>query len=130
MTSTMGESMIHSSRSRQCVPMSISAPPWLTATSCRQAPGIGGYQQVSCARPITIFAQRAALHQFAHLPVVDVLAHAPGEHELHAGFRAHAASIWSTSCVVIAIGFSQRTCLPACAACTVWRQCTFCGVAM
>jgi len=33
-------------------------------------------------------AQRAGLHQFARLLVIDVLPHAPGEHELHAGLRA------------------------------------------
>ena len=43
---------------------------------------------------------------------------------------AQAASIWSTSSTVMAMGFSHRTCLPAWAACTVWRQCTFGGVAI
>ena len=58
------------------------------AASWRQAPGDGRIPAGELGAAHDHFAQRARLHQLAHLLVIDVLPHAPGEHEFHPGFGA------------------------------------------
>ena len=80
--------MIHSSRSMQWVPMSSKRAAVADGRVLAPGTGDGRIPTGELRAAHDHLAQGARLHQFAHLLVIDILAHAPGEHEFHPGLGA------------------------------------------